>query len=62
MDYDPEKKGHVNIMINENERHEYMGESYSWFEQVIKNINDGSYCNVSRDEQNRWTREEFWLH
>jgi hypothetical protein len=54
VDYDPTKKGHVNVMINGSERHEYMGETYDWYLQVINNINGGNYCDVSRDSQNRW--------
>jgi hypothetical protein len=54
VDYDSVKKGHVNVMINGSEKHEYMGETQSWYEQVINNINDGHYCNVSRNSQNMW--------
>lgn len=54
VDYDPVKKGHVNVMINDSEKHEYMGETYDWYVQVINNINGGHYCNVSRDRQNMW--------
>jgi hypothetical protein len=54
VDYDPKKAGHVNVMVNGSERHEYMGETATWFEQVVSNINGGSYCNVSRNSQNKW--------
>jgi hypothetical protein len=54
VDYDPDKKGHVNVMVNGSERHEYMGESYTWFEQVVNNINGGSYCDVPKNSQNMW--------
>ncbi len=49
VDYDPTKKGHVNVMINGNDRHEYVGETHTWYTQVIDNINGGSYCNVPRN-------------
>jgi hypothetical protein len=54
VDYDPIKKGHVNVMINGSERHEYCGETYDWYVQVLDNINGGSYCDVSRNNQKMW--------
>lgn len=54
VDYDDKKLGHVNLMIRNSEKYEYTGESYSWYTQVIENINGGSYCDVSRDLQRNW--------
>ena len=51
VDFDPDKKGHVNVMVNGSERHEYVGETYAWFEQVVNNINGGSYCDVPKNNQ-----------
>ena len=54
VDYDDEKKGHVNLMINGSERHEYMGQTYDWYCQVLNNINGGQYCGTARDDKNNW--------
>jgi hypothetical protein len=54
VDYDPIKKGHVNVTINGSEKHEYLGEDYTWYEQVLNNINGGAYCGVRRNEKNEW--------
>lgn len=59
VDWDPTKKGHVNVMINGSEKHEYVGENLSedWFMQVVNNINGGQYCGTDRDDQNKWKTE-----
>ena len=56
VDYDPEKKGHVNLIINRHETHAFVGESESWYEQVVRNIN-GHYCDVVRNRDNKWQTE-----
>ncbi len=58
VDYDPKKNGHVNVIINGSERHEYVGETYSWYLDVINNINGGQYCGVSKNSQNMWQTQE----
>lgn len=53
VDYDPTKQGHVNLMINGSERHEYVGKTYEWYTQVLNNIN-GHYCEVPKDQNGKW--------
>jgi len=57
VDYDPEKEGHVNLTINESEKYEYFGETSSWSQQVVNNINGGAYCGVSKDKNGQWETE-----
>ena len=49
VDYDPEKEGHVNVMINGSEKHEYIGKTHNWYLQVLKTINGAAYCDVGQE-------------
>ena len=53
IDFDPTKKGHVNLTINGTERHEFMGQTINWFEQIVNNINGGQYCDVPKAKNQR---------
>lgn len=55
LDYDYEKKVHVKVTINDNEKYEYVAktENYTWYIQVLKNINE-HYCEITRDAQGEW--------
>ena len=53
VDCDPGKEGHVNVMINGNEKHEYMGETDSWYLHVLNTINGAGHCNVTGHPYNR---------
>jgi hypothetical protein len=54
VDYDPKKEGHVNVMINDSEKHEYIGKTHDWYLQVLNNINGATYCDVRRDADKLW--------
>lgn len=55
LDFDPVKGVHVNVMINDNEKHEYLAKdlNYTWYVQVLNNIN-GHYCEVRQNAQKEW--------
>ncbi|GAV06595.1 hypothetical protein RvY_16559 [Ramazzottius varieornatus] len=53
IDYDPVKKGHVNLIVNDTEKHEYVGQTENWFLQLVNNINGGQYCDVPKAANQR---------
>lgn len=58
VDYDPIKKGHVNLTINDSEKYEYTGVSQQWYIDVINNINGDAYCGVRKDSKGQWMTKD----